>query len=476
MPGTASKRWNWLDYIFLPATVGLMQAVCIAPIFAAILRDPSTGIINTDFVFWLCLGVIWSGAAVARMAQKNSMGVVMVLVGAGAAILAGWMLAIPPGAQPLGEWLAGMVRLTPDTLPVALVVLILVVLAWWRGLKTVHIEFERLLVIFAIGMVVQLGILFAQFKTAGSSWILTGRLLIFLASSMAAFSFCQISHTMREQQRRTGVALRIDRYWVMTIAGVIGGTLLLGLVVAQFVSPNQIEFLRILWNAFMQVLLLIVLVLAYLFFGLIEPFLSQITPRETTRTEPFQSFVRTDWSLKELEQNPIQAPAVLFQIFQFLVLALGIAFVIWLLVRALKKRERSRAIEGVVEERESILTTELIKNQVANLLQNLRNRRRSPFLDLAGEADTRRIVREIYQRILSRALALDHPRRKGQTPSAYAQSLLQLDSEERAAWETITRIYNIARYGASPPTRSEAQMVQAAFAKIEPALTRQDEL
>lgn len=479
MLGTILKRWNWLDRILIPLAISLLQSVCVAPIFAAILREPSTGISDTGFVFWLCLGIMLGGAAVAQLASQNNMGIVMVVVGAVASVLTAWLLVIPPGTQDLGRWFSDalytLTHFPSDKLPLSLTALVFAVFLWWRGIKSASPEHENLLGMFAIGMVVQLGILFASFKSAAQlNWLSLGRILLFLASAMASFAFFQISNTIREQHRRTGVFWRIDRYWMTIIGGVIIGILLLGLIAAQFISPNHIDFLRPLWNAILNIFLFILFIFAYLFFGLFEPFLDQIARQSPRETQTFQSMVQPQ-NLKDLGRDPVEVPPVLFQIFQALVIVLGIVFVVWILIRALRKSKSSNEIEGVLEERESILSPGLIKAQVNNLINGLWRKRLAPFLDLVGEEDTRRIVREMYQQILKRAAAIDLPRKKGQTPRTYQETLLSHSIEERSAWDAITQAYNVARYGVIPPTQEQVQMAREAFVKIEAALKKQEQ-
>ena len=76
---------------------------------------------------------------------------------------------------------------------------------------------------------------------------------------------------------------------------------------------------------------------------------------------------------------------------------------------------------------------------------------------------------------LAKAAAIDLARKKGQTPSAYQETLLSPSIEEQSAWDALTQAYNIARYGVNPPTREQVQMAVEAFAKIEPALQKQQQ-
>lgn len=476
MLGIVWKRWNWLDGVLIPFVVSVMQVTCIAPIFAALLRDPSTGIQSTGFVFWLCLGVMLGGAAVGRLAYRNSQGALIVLVGALAAILAALMLIIPPGSSTTGEWFSGvlnsLLHVSTDAMPVPLLTVIFVIFIWWRGLRTIYTAQETLLGMFLIGLLVQLIILFVRFRTLGRfNMALLGQILLFSASSMAAFALNQISHTLSEQERKTGLTLRIDRYWMTTVVSVIIGTLLLGLIIVQIVSPDRFSLLKPLWESLLNIFLLIVFVISYLFFYLLGPLFEELFAGQRSAPAPFLSPFGEQVDLESLERNPIQAPPVLFQIFQVVVILFGIALVVWVLVRALRQRPRlAEQEEGILERRESILSTDLLRAQLGNLLNSLRRQRPQPFLDLTGDEDARRLVRQIYQQVLSRASELNLPRRRGQTPDVYEGSLIALCPEEQASWDIITKIYDIARYSVEPMTLEQVKSAQAAFAQLQTIL------
>lgn len=474
MLGTILKRWNWLEAILIPLSVALMQVVCIAPIWAALLREPTTGITETGFVFWLCLGIMVGGAIVGQMAARNRMGPFIVIFGAVVAVLVAWMLVIPPDED---GWLAGILfdltHVNLDRLPVPLVMLIFVVLTWWRGLKASGAQHDNVLLLFAIGMVIQLGILLISFGARSYfSGTLMLQMLLFVGASMAAFSFVQISRTMREQERKTGTIIRIDRYWVGTIGSVIVVLILLGLFVSQFIAPDSFRIFKPLWDTILRIFLLIVYVFAYLFFGLLEPLLERLPRERQGLTMPFESTVGPDEMLEQLERTPIEVPPILFQIFQTVAILAGILLVVWLLTRALRKREEKVEPDGIVEERESILSTDLLKAQLQGLFDGLRRRRPPPFLELGDLQDTRRTVRQVYQTVLAQADALESPRRWGQTPDRYEETLIALYPEGQGAWDTITHVYDSARYSTEPPTTEEAQAVLDAYAQIAPMLKK----
>ena len=119
---------------------------------------------------------------------------------------------------------------------------------------------------------------------------------------------------------------------------------------------------------------------------------------------------------------------------------------------------------------------DLLQQQMQGLLDGLRRRRRSFFVDLGVGEERRRVVRELYQRLLRYGIRLAAPRLKFQTPSSYRPTLAGLCPEERASVDALTAVYVIARYGTDPPTVDQVKTAQEAYRRIEEALRRTYEL
>jgi hypothetical protein len=328
-----------------------------------------------------------------------------------------------------------------------------------------------------IGML-SLGIVLPQGPDAEG---LTGWVILFLSSGLTALALTGVYHTLREQQRRTGMRLHVDRFWAVTTLSIVTMVILAGLLVGQIIAPGAlvkvIGLLRPLWAIVVQILLLIIFVLAYLFFGLVEPLLAGIANRPARDLSTFRSPLT---SLEELEQNgaePIQIPPALGIILQ-VVLVLGlIAVVAYIFYLAAKRRREGpiQAEDQVVESRENILSADLLRSQLLGLLDGLRRKRPPPvFVDPGPSGDPRRIIREAYQRVLARAIDLDAPRAKSQTPVVYAHTLQQLWPQERQALETLTHVYAATRYSSAPPTQNQVRAVQEALSRIDAATARAD--
>jgi hypothetical protein len=309
---------------------------------------------------------------------------------------------------------------------------------------------------------------------------MVGWLLLFLASGLATLALISVSTTLQEQERLTGVHLRVDRYWVLIMLVVVGVILVGGLLVGQVLAPRTV--LRVLslllpvWRFVRQILLYVILVFAYLFFSLIEPLLADLQQRPAREAPAFVSPVSPE-SMEDLVQETAEVPPIFGVILQVILILGALGVIAMLFYLAARSREaRAREMDEVVETRETILSTELLQEQLRGLWDALRRRRRQPlFVDLGPASDPRRAVRQMYQRVLALAMNRDRPRQKQQTPKTYSPTLTSLCPEERGAVEELTRVYAVARYGTVPPTEAEVQTAEAAYQRIRSALRSPDE-
>ena len=301
--------------------------------------------------------------------------------------------------------------------------------------------------------------------------------LLFLSSGLATLALDAVLHALLKQAERTGILLRIDRYWAATALGTVIVVMVLGLIVGQVVAPGTLAkafgWLRPGWAALLRVLMLILLAVAYLFFGLFEPLLARIGARSSQGApRPFGSPLNPE-DLELLARDPVQFPPILGQFLRAMLILGLVALIAWVFVIALKKRKRGARIQDdIAETRETILSTDLIRSQLRGLLNGLRRPKPPPvFVDPGRPTDPRRAIRELYQQVLARGIALDIPRARGQTPDAYQAALhyVYTGTEEQRALDTLTSAYVAARYGLAPPTQHQVHAAQEAFALLDAA-------
>jgi hypothetical protein len=553
MLGVTFRRWNWIDDGVIPLAAILMTASWAYPLFSSFMRSPQTGVQNPGFGFGLCLGLLVVGYLAGRLASRNAMGTVIVVVGGLAAILISLLLIVPSDGEALEAWFVGMFHFvqrsqqTGEILPAPLVTIILATVLWIKGVRLASIRRNGAVNGFVVGIVAMAGLLlvsavlpsgvgpasssgtpstlatglaplflislpaaivFSVLAPVLGEWATTageiamvagllflnlilpfgpaaaqmmGWLLLFLASGLATLALASVSNTLQEQERLTGIHLQVDRYWVLIMLVVVATVLVGGLLLGQIIAPRTVlralGLLLPIWRVIRQILLYIVFIFAYLFFSLLEPLLASLQQRPAREAPSLPSPVQPE-SLGDVAQQSAAIPPIFTTILQ-VVLVLGVIGIIGLLFYlAARSRERhAKESDEVIETRETVLSAELLKEQLRGLWDALRrNRRQSFFVDLGSADDPRRAIREMYQRVMGLAIKRDLPRQKEQTPAAYSPTLASLCPEERASVDELTEAYAVARYGTVPPTETQVQAARQAFARIESALHRYDEL
>jgi hypothetical protein len=553
MLGTAWKRWtwNWIDDGLIPCAAALMTAAWGYPLFAAFLRDPTTGTQNPGFTFSLCLAILAGGFLAGRMASHNRMGAVIVIVGGMAMILVSLLLTVPAEGKAIDLWFIDLFKLvergerTGEVLPVPLVMIVFTTLLWSRGVRMASMRHEGAVGAFVVGTVAVAGLLlvsallpsgftadevakspflqnvisglaplflvalpaaivFSLLARALGEWASTaaelslvigvlflnlimpfgpssqgslGWLLLFVSSGLATLALMSVSTTLREQERLTGIHLQVDRYWIMIMLAVVVSVLLSGLLVGQIVAPGAVlrllGVLRPIWRLVRNILFFVILIFAYLFFSLVEPLLAEMQRRPARMPQTFFSPLDSE-SMEDLAPEAAEIPPAFTALLQ-VILILGFVMVIALIFYLAIRRQAGRTLEHdeVVETRETILSMELVQEQIKNLLEGLRGRRKQPyFADLGPPGDARRIVREMYQQVLSQAIRLDAPRKKGQTPETYEPTLADLCPAATSSIDTLTRVYALARYGVDPPTADQVEDAREAFEEVSAALQK----
>jgi len=322
-----------------------------------------------------------------------------------------------------------------------------------------------------------LGILSISFAMpyGPSTGALFGWLVLFLSSGLATLALISISTTLREQERMTGVKLQIDRYWLTIMVVIVAVVIVAGLIIGQLVAPESLlallGILRPIWQLIRNVFLIILFVFAYLFFSLLEPLLADLQNRPADIPTTFMSPVEAE-SIEDLAKQASGIPPAFTVILQIILIAGAVGIIALFFYLAFRRREkRALALEDdVLETRETILSLDLLQEQLKGLFDGLRRRRASIFADLGALDDPRVAIRQMYQKLLAHAIELKRPRSKQQTPDTYRPALSSLHPGREAAIETLTRLYALARYGRTPPTQEQLAEARNAFASVQPDL------
>ncbi|MCB0064679.1 MAG: DUF4129 domain-containing protein, partial [Caldilineaceae bacterium] len=306
-------------------------------------------------------------------------------------------------------------------------------------------------------------------------------ILLFGAGMLAlAFSSMKITigldRALGMGQRRISAMPQMNRYWLSTVFLTVIGLLTAGIAAGIFLAPEQLRRLLdavgavISWigNIVGMVLVAISYVafaVLYLFFRLLEPLIQRLLDRMAD--SPLADLVPPQQDMERMKEVA-QGTAPLPESYRWIGLAIVVALVVLLFALALR-RLQSETETNEDEIRESILTADLLQNQLSNLWNRWFGRGRGasdPFLSLDGESDARRRIRAIYQQLLAGAAATGAARTPAETPNEYARHLAQAWHTHEQALATITAAYQQARYAPNDPDAAQDAAVNTAWADL----------
>ena len=475
-------RWNWVEDFVLPVAVAVLNAAWVWLWLLWSVRAAPPAVPAQPFSPLLLGLLLLGGVAVTRLAlsrEGRPLGqrLVVTLAGILAVSVATWQTY---GFRGTAELIHSLVN--PDDLlsPVVLGWLACAYL-WWQGIRLArsHLPQEYLERSF-YGGILALGLLFAvnQPRPLIGPGEALAAVLAFFAVGLGGLALVSVENARRWEEGLGGAWPALNRYWLGTVAAVIGSILLAGLVVASLLSPHAFDRLRaiteIVANAVTIVLVLVIGSLFIVATWLLSPLIDLIA----------RAFSQADVKLPP----PPDVQKVLPQTVDFfasnpaldyarqgllLIVILGlVVLVFWWAARRFSRIAR----RDVDETRESIATPELLFDQLRNLF-----RRRPaaaspepPFLSLSGpDDDPRLMVRRAYRAMLELALGLSLPRRQaGQTPAAYAETLRLALPEGGPAIDTLTGAYVQARYAAEAPSLELAQSALGAINQLRSLTSR----
>jgi hypothetical protein len=528
MLGAIWKRWHWLDDGLLPLAATVTYAAWAYPVFGAYLRVQETGARNPGFTFWLCLAVLLSGTLAGRLASRRRWGAAIVVGGGFVAIVVCLLLIAPLPVTRIRPWFAA-----PMFLPTVIAGTVCAILLWWRGVRLAqadhHVETSWAFVVGALALVclqlvshvnhdarsarnivptlwiLALTIAFAvalflavlavlrlldervllsggetvlacaaalstaMLPAVPSPDLLSGPFLLFVTFGLITRSLLGVSWILNNQRGRGGVRLRVDRNWLMVVLGAVVGIVSLGLFVGEILTPDAV---RSAWGWVRPILVLLVGIAALIMLAVLSFVLwliRLIAPGFQLRL-PEISLPSAE-ELEGLGERTIRLAPSLKQTAIVLLVLVVVALVAWILYRVARRLQLGAWTHvTTAEDRDKVLTWELLLRQLRDMLDGLRERRASPFVGLGSPGSARRAIRKAYQKVLGQAISLGMPREKGQTPKAYAHTLSDLVPNAGSSLETLTSAYQVARYGASPPARQQAREAQEASAEIGSAL------
>lgn len=494
---------NWIEAILLPVATAVLTATWLSLWGGWLVRVLQEAAASASMLTSATLTLlILAGASVTRYvlahlgepdpdrpSQRRRLRgdpgprtrAVIVLAGLVATVAALWLTY---GVEfPAGFW-RGLTH-WKSTIPPEIVNLALSVYAWRRGIVVGRnvLPFSELEQTF-YGGVAALAVLLVlnSLRPVIAPEEVLGPVLVFFLAGLSALALASFERFRRQQREAIVAAPALTRYWLLTMANVVGWILVGGLLLAGIVSPGLVgRLLRPITDALFPVVAFGLTLLVLAVFWLLEPLAVALALAILRVSEALRSLLNLN--LPQPDQPPDLAAAreavitflnsplgrVTTSSLTLLLMVIAIALVFWLVVRRFARLSRA----DVDETRESLLSRELLWSQLKSLLQRRAGRTPpapSPFLGLTGPAsDPRRRIRQAYQGLLTWAQAQGQGRAPGQTPTTYSQRLAAAWPDSREAFITLTDGYTHARYGgeAEPPTAEMAQAAEAALNQLQ---------
>lgn len=489
-------RWHWLNDGVVPLLVVLVRLSWIWP-WLEMLRRWLTGSAPEPWLpLWSLPLLLLGGTVAARLAgeQERPIAVTRVWVaGSGLLVilvLIWWRLTAGQTALVDLRWFALLVaevtRWEGELSPVLFALFVAAGL-WMRGVADASARRTRddvwrtcATAYAAFALLAVAGQLDRGGLPAGAEqWV-----MVLVASSLSALalSSLELARSVRAWGSDRGAPPALSRDWLVSVAVVIGLMLVVGLGLGALITPGTavqvLEWVAIPLRWLATLVGYVILALTYVLFLILTPLiewlraqLAEQEPREAQETGFGQ----------QLEELTSQSPFALSPAAEESLRWLGVvgllvvmAIAIALLVR-FYRRERENDPD---ETRETILTGDLLQEQMVALWRRLRawgrGRRRAiaPFLGLDGEEASRRALRALYQQLLALASAAGLARLPDQTPREYMGRLAARWPGHDAAWMTITQAYIMARYGERLPEAAQVGAAQEAWAEVAPAVTQ----
>jgi len=131
------------------------------------------------------------------------------------------------------------------------------------------------------------------------------------------------------------------------------------------------------------------------------------------------------------------------------------------------RRLRELSEDDVDVERESVLTTDLLRAQISQLFRrkSSTSTHKAPFVPVSGD-DPRAHIRRTYQSMLAWAVRKGAPRPRGMSPADFAGLLGRVQPAYQGELEVVTEGYVQARYGVAGVTEEQAGLVAMAWERI----------
>lgn len=471
-----TRRWNGLDDGVLAYALAALRSLWVWPIVYLVSRTlfPGESVLLAPLtVFALLAGGTLAAQSASLFIEGRRAALAVAVAGLVAVAFALYLSVGREGAPFWGVRWLGVVMVNPGR---AVLTLAPAVWLWWWGLTAgrARVQHDDLVRDFAMGLVALLVVvaISASTKIIAPNMMLT-ILLAYLALGLFVLALATIQDTRRYEGARAGHDLSLARHWWMTVGAIIATLLVVALLLSQFFMPETLGYLaagvRTILALLGQVVYWLILVISYPIFMVLE-WLAGLLPVQPEEGEPLpQLSALPNFAEQIAELTETGPPAAPISQTPFWIVGGVLSVVVIIVIFVLAFRHfRTSSEDDVAETHESILSLDLLKAQLAQLLRrNGAGNGGEPelFTVLNGD-DPRMRIRHIYQALLVWSSEQGVVRPPGMTPSRYQALLISAFPDHDEQFEAITAAYDLARYGAAPVPEESAVAVTAAWQEI----------
>ncbi len=482
------RRWRVLDDGVLAYGLALLRTLWVWPLLH--LAALSVFVDGRDWVApWLVFALLAGGTLVAQVAAiragprtisrhaahtatwATTGGAVLAVLCGLAAVLIAVYLGLGSGRAMLA--LAQLPTALLEQPGRALTTLLLAAGLWWWGMlagrDTIYYDIvSRDFIVGLVGQLAVLGLNSAAQLIPRSA--LLSLLLAYLAVGLFLLALASIQATRRYERTVSDHDLALPNHWWATVGTVIVALLLAALILSWLFVPETFNLLATAVTAVLallgQLLLWLIIAVSYPIIMLLTWLAGLLTLPPLTGEMP--ELLPPPGPTSPLTDLAGQGAAAPFDPTAGWIAAglLAVAAIVLLFVLALRRYRTAPDEDDVAETHEGILTIDLLKAQLADLLRRRRTAPTlAPYLALAGD-DPATPIRRTYQQLLQWGADNGLARAPGMTPDHYRDLLAAAYPTHSAGFAAITAAYSLARYSPIPIPEADVERATAAWQQI----------
>jgi hypothetical protein len=365
-----------------------------------------------------------------------------------------------------GGWF-GLIAQLPGTI-ISRLVLALMVMAylWWRGmaLERATLSFSNVYRPFLRGLVALIALLVVwqiSSNTGATGEVMSGigsYVMAFFFFGLMAIAICHI-HQVQSGMAREDTTMTSTRRWLLTMLGMVGVILVVGLVVAGLFSADIFTGLGVgistVYGAILKVLDYVFIPIGYLiagFFYLFRLLMNRLL--EKGLLNPIEPSGEPEATPPPDTTLTHSLPPEVTLIIKWILLALIVAAVVFFLVRAVKRYRVEHTWAGIEELHESLWSWGGFKGDLRLFLSMLGQKFRKkaapaepPGYYIDDDLAVRRDIRELYRHLLYTGASSGLAHLSHETAVEYSERLGKAVPDSREPVGRLTDIYNEVRYG-----------------------------